>query len=492
MAKGKRRKHSQRIPKSGKNRSSISSHKQVGSELLPPFVAMGDQSNTVHSSWMDDRLPEMLWAALIAFSAERALALGQFRRILDFVAEHGQKQDLHDLTLTGIANLVDALRSELIRFIAKPPQVSQALSSLLLFDSLPGKKEWQEHLPEPKSSTETLMGSVGATLWHQSQMATDCRWVRLMAMILAGKVHPLPESADELFKYPNEYDERKVRPSVRAMEIACSPPEEQDLTWPQAFWHETWIKTPCFQVSSQYKQPHIDSNVNREHISELRETLESHWQGTHVTTTVDAKHDAIFGMALYCLRILEEMLGIGIGTSILGRLGLRTILEVRVNLGYLLRVDSPELWKKWRKYGAGQAKLNAIKFDFDLDPPKFIDIESIEHIASEDIWDEYLTVNLASWSGRDLRRMSERAGLKNSYDQHYSWTSAYSHGMWGAVRESCFQTCGNPLHRLHRYPQRMPLQDTIDDAVLLVDEIIQEVDMAYPTFERRLSSQIRS
>ena len=366
MAKGKRRKHSQRIPKSGKNRSSISSHKQVGSELLPPFVAMGDQSNTVHSSWMDDRLPEMLWAALIAFSAERALALGLFRRILDFVAEHGQKQDLHDLTLTGIANLDDALRSELIRFIAKPPQVSQALSSLLLFDSLPGKKEWQEHLPEPKSSTETLMGSVGATLWHQSQMATDCRWVRLMAMILAGKVHPLPESADELFKYPNEYDQRKVRPSVRAMEIACSPPEEQDLTWPQAFWHETWIKTPCFQVSSQYKQPHIDSNVNREHISELRETLESHWQGTHVTTTVDAKHDAIFGMALYCLRILEEMLGIGIGTSILGRLGLRTILEVRVNLGYLLRVDSPELWKKWRKYGAGQAKLNAIKFDFDL------------------------------------------------------------------------------------------------------------------------------
>ena len=441
---------------------------------------------------MDDRLPEMLWASLIAFSTDRFHALGQFRRILTFVAEHEQKEDLHELTLTGIANLDDGLSGELIRFITVPPEVSQALSPLLLFDSLPGKNEWLQFLPEPKLSTETLMGSVGVTLWHQSQMATDCRWVRLMAKVFAGKIHPQHESADELLKYPDEHDQRKVRPTVRAMEIACSGPEEQDLTWPQAFWHEAWVKTSCFQVTSQYNQPHIDSSVSREAISELRESLESHWQDTHTTTAVDARHDAVFGMALYCLRILEEMLGIGIGTSILGRLGLRTILEVRVNLGYLLRVDSPELWRKWRKYGAGQAKLNAIKFDFDLDPPKFIDVESIEHIASEDIWDEYLTVNLASWSGRDLRRMSEGAGLKNSYDQHYSWTSAYSHGMWGAIRESCFQTCGNPLHRLHRYPQRMPLQDTIDDAVLLLDKILQEVDIAYPTFERRLSRQIEN
>ena len=263
--------------------------------------------------------------------------------------------------------------------------------------------------------------------------------------------------------------------------------KRKDLTWPQAFWHEAWVKTYCFQVTNQHRQPHIDSSVSREDISELRESLESHWQDTHTTTAVDARHDGVFGMALYCLRTLEEMLGIGIGNSILGRLGLRTILEVRVNLRYLLVENSPKLWKNWREYGSGQAKLNAIKFDFDLDPPKFIDIETIEHIASEDFWDEYLAVNLASWSGRDLRKMSETTKLKDSYDKHYSWTSAYSHGMWGAIRESCFQTCGNPLHRLHRYPQRMPLQDTVDDAVLLVDEIIQEVDVAYPTFERRLS-----
>ena len=191
-------------------------------------------------------------------------------------------------------------------------------------------------------------------------------------------------------------------------------------------------------------------------------------------------------MAFYCLRILEEMMGIGIWNSVLGRLGLRTILEIRINLKFLLVEDDPDLWKKWREYGAGQAKLNALKFDESIDPPKYIDVESIEQIASEDKQVEFLNVNLANWSGSDLRKTSEGVNLKDTYDQFYSWTSGYSHGMWGAIRESCYQICVNPLHRLHRYPERRSLQDTVDDAAILVDEIIQHMSETYPPFLPRL------
>jgi hypothetical protein len=219
--------------------------------------------------------------------------------------------------------------------------------------------------------------------------------------------------------------------------------------------------------------------------------LEEHWTSTHSTTAVNPKHDAIFGMAFYCLRILEELMGIGIAVSVLGRLGLRTIFETRVNLKYLLLQDNPDLWKNWRLYGAGQAKLSALKFEEGIEPPKFIDIESIEDIAGEDIWEEYLSISLASWSGLDLRKLSEKADLKVSYDKHYSWTSAYAHGMWGAVRESCFQTCGNPLHRLHRYPERQMLADTLSDAVALVDEVLTDLSEMYPDFDHRLQNNPR-
>jgi len=183
------------------------------------------------------------------------------------------------------------------------------------------------------------------------------------------------------------------------------------------------------------------------------------------------------------------MLGICISEGILGRLGLRTILETHINLRYLLSKDKEELWKKWRVYGAGQAKLNALRFDVDMDAPRHIDIESVEQIAGEDVWEEFLTINLGSWSGLDLRKISENAGLKPTYDQHYSWVTGYSHGSWAQVRETCYQTCGNPLHRLHRYPERSSLPDVIFDAVQLVDEVLSDLDSAYPGFSFRIFSE---
>jgi hypothetical protein len=157
-----------------------------------------------------------------------------------------------------------------------------------------------------------------------------------------------------------------------------------------------------------------------------------------------------------------------------------------LTLRYLIYKNDKELWKKWRKYGAGQAKLNALRFDVDLEAPKHIRVETLEEIAGEDIWEEYLTIELGSWSGIDLRKMSENSGTKETYDSHYSWTSGYVHGTWGSVRESGFNICANPLHRLHRYPSRNPLKDTVSDAVKIVDFILNNLSEVYPKFERRL------
>ena len=434
-------------------------------------------------------MPDLLWAALVISSVDREYALAHFRRILNFIGEHEQKEQIHDITLTSIADLEDTVRTELVRVIVEPTEVSSALSSLLFFDALPGRECWEKHLPQVEPDLDRLMVAVSAVLPHQSQQATDCRWLRLMTKAAAGKMFlPREEAhlADELLNYPNKYDQHQVRPTIRAMEGAISSFNAPDLTWPTAFWNESRVKTGCIKAPQQDSQPSFDGTVTRQNISEIRNHLEEHWQQTYPTTAIDHKHDAVFGMAFYCLRILEEMMGIGIWNSVLGRLGLRTILETRINLNYLLVKDDPALWRKWREYGAGQAKLNALKFDESIDPPKYIDVASIEQIASEDKREEFLSVNLASWSGRDLRRVSEEVNLKDTYDQFYSWTSGYSHGMWGSIRESCYQICANPLHRLHRHPQRMPLHDTVDDAAMLVDEVIQHVDEAYPTFGQRL------
>ena len=485
IAKRKKNKQKRVSSKSGKNRLSLSDHKRVGNRLLTPTLDLPIE----FASWINDRLPEMLWAALIVGTVSRDDALSHFQRIIDFIARHEQKEQLHDLTITGIAGLGEPLRSEFISFIAKPPEVSRALSTLLFFDALPGRKCWGMHLPSAEPDVDSLMRSVGSALLHQSQQATDCRWLRVMAEAAAGKLILTEKTAylaDEVSNYPNKYDQEKVRSMVRAFEGAISSSETSDLAWSKAFWDESLVKTRCIRYKRESDQPVLDGTVTRQAISQLYSRLEDHWQQTLSTTAIDPKHDAVFGMTFYCLRILEEMMGVAIWNSVLGRLGLRTISEVRINLKFLLDENKPDLWAKWREYGAGQAKLNALKFDEYIDAPKYMDLARIEQIASEDKQELFVEINLGSWNGLDLRKASEQVDLKNAYDQFYSWTSGYSHGMWGPIRESCFQLCVNPLHRLHRCPERSSLPDTVDDAAMLVDEVIQHVDDTYPSFEWRL------
>ena len=465
----------------------LSGHKQRGGQLLPPITQLGEKLQI--TSWMDDRLPEMIWAGLIITTLGRERALSQFKEIFKFIQAHDQREQLDDLSLSGIAQIEQPLREELIGFIAGLPIVGSALSALLMFDGLPSRTDWERHLPPEEPPVRSLMVTVAEMLYHQTTTSTDCRWLRIMGMLASGKLSFDPDLRnvpEGWLKYPADFDE--VLGSVRTMEQSLSHPpgKAADLTWPNAFWSESFENTPCMLTLDQTADSSDHEPVTRQGLRSVVDQLEQHWRRTHTTTRVDPKHDAVFGMAFYCLRILNDSLGIGISKSILGRLGLRTILETRVNLSYLLKQDDPALWETWRRYGAGQAKLNLLKFEDSVEPPSYIDVDTLDHIASEDIWQEFVTVNLGSWNKMDLRKTSERAGVKDVYDQHYPWTSSYSHAMWGAIRESSYQTCANPLHRLHRYPSMQPLDDCLQDAAELVDEILELLDREYPTFSQRL------
>ncbi len=466
-----------------RNRTPISGHARIGNELRPPFTKLEKMSLV---SWKDERLPEMLWAALIRVAFTQDQALGEFRRLLNFISKHPKKEQLSDITITGISKLDDSVREELIAFLIARPETASALTTLRLFHTLPARQTWDKLLPDTKPDTGLLMRATGALLWNQSQEATDCRWVRIMALLLTGELNVPQSTAAELFGYPNEGDQGSVRSSIRATEISF-PCEDRE--WSQNFWKEAWESTSCMELTPLKEVVTPEMVVTRASISELLDHLKQHWLKTHLTTAIDAKHDAVFGMAFYAIRLLEELLSIGIGTSVLGRLGLRTILEVHISLRFLLVRNDQTLWSKWRSFGAGQAKLNSLRFDDAVDAPKYLSIENIDQIAKEDIWEELLIINIGSWSGLDLRHLSEQAGLKDIYDKYYSWTSGYVHGTWGPIRESCFVTCGNPLHRLHRYPETHSLPDAVCDATMLVDNILDDLEKPYPGLSQRLRAK---
>ena len=314
MPKSKKRK-----PNRDRNRSQISQHKRTGKQLVPPFIhTLGDKLQT--ASWMNDRLPEMLWAALILASTERNRAFDEFKRILDFVAGHKRKAELNNLSISGIAELQGELRQEVIKFITDNRETARALSTLTMFEDLPGKDDWEGSLSDFQPNIELLMTAVANTLYHQSPASTDCRWLWTMGVAAAGQLRlnrSLEALTETMLNYPDLEPGAPEGARIRAAEGGLAGLMSPESKWPTAFWQETWESTPCFMLANDSATKEIETATTRQEINGLTSKLKEHWENTHSTTAIDAKHDAMFGMAFYALRVLTEMMAFGTSNGIL-------------------------------------------------------------------------------------------------------------------------------------------------------------------------------
>jgi hypothetical protein len=441
----------------------------------------------------------MLWAALLIAHLPRDYALSIIREVAGYAEKfRGSKEHL-DITLSGMARLDTVDTEAIVGILTSQADRRRVLRPLALLEDLPAREHWCNALetPDEAEDWELLKVAVALILDHASQEATDCRWARVLFVMAAGKLlFPQEESAEEVAKeinyYPHYGDMRKVRPSVRSTEGFLGGVAEHTPTPPgfaPKFWSQCMRETTCVAEPLPVGNEMVSAGTTLERVDDIYSKLVEHASATRNTTAVDARHDAVFGIGLYALSVLKELLLIGAGNMISARMSLRTLLECFVTLAYLVKRDSAELWRAYRAFGAGQVKLAFIKLNESEGKVGYVKTESLERLANEDMWQEFLPINLGHWEKTSLRAMSQQADVKERYDQYYGWTSAFSHGHWGAVRDTVLQTCQNPLHRLHRIPRatRRPLEDVVPDACRIVDQVLAEVSKAYPRFEARVS-----
>jgi hypothetical protein len=490
---------------SSKNESTLSQHKRLGKELTPPFLTIG---NLRYCSWIDERLPEMLWAVLVVGNLDREEALPFFRYLGGYVEHH---PECADVTLSGIASLTQEQRRGFIAAATSySEKVTAVLRPLLRFPDLPGKAEWVAALGigEDSEDCEKLTNGVAKTIWHQSEGATDCRWIRFLCQILGGKVKfsqsipSVEESLRGVLEYPNYGDLRHIRPFIRAGEMARPGDESQSSAWPKHFWDYCFQHTACIpeeavneRLKNRQRKLGEELEVGRKHFYKetavVRNKVIDHFVQTSQTSAIDSRHEGSFGLALYGLTLFIELLFYRAPLSIIGRLGMRALAEVYITFKYLLKKEKtePAIWDTYRDYGTGQLKLIYLKLKELNAELSSIEIEELNDLANEDRWVEFTPINLGHWDAENLRKMSEEVGLKDLYDKYYGYTSGFMHGAWGAVREAIYQKCVNPLHRFHRLPEfNLPLMPSVtEDARQIANEILECLCEAYPGFDARLT-----
>jgi hypothetical protein len=233
-----------------------------------------------------------------------------------------------------------------------------------------------------------------------------------------------------------------------------------------------------------------DVNAMTEEGTQLYTHLAKHFHESIETTDIDPRLDGAFGICLYAILLHITLLSSGSHQRVQGRFFIRTIVELFVTLSFLAKNDNSTFWRRYRMYGNGQAKLAYLKLvDLsDAEIPSYVKIDELEQLANEDRWQEFVEIDLGSWAKKDLRRMSEEAGVKDVYDRFYSWPSGYVHGHWMAVRDSVFDLCVNPLHRYHRIPTapRIDMESVAIDIVKLINLTLDLLSKLYPPFTPRL------
>ena len=486
------KKRSRRRKSSSANHSTLGQHKQQGKNLIPPLAQI---HNMQLSSWVRERLPEFLWAILLVVHLPREEALDIFRCVAKYIGELAEEDKFSNVTHTALSTLPSQKLDDVLSIITANPEQKEVLLPLLLFNNLPGRDAWVRALDNDDVSDlwEPLMEAVARTLDHQSQESTDCRWLKLLCLGCAGKLRlPSQEEIAYILRYPDYGDMRMVRPFIRSTEGAISSMDPKPVEWTAKFWGECLTRTPCFPLSSDVTGDILSAGTTTQRLDEVYNLLARHAYETRITSDIDARHDTVFGVGLYSLGILQELLRVGNCYSIIGRTALRTVVECHISLAYLAKKDNADLWQSYRVFGAGQSKLAFLKLEESGVKPSFVNVQMLERLANEDMWLEFQPINVGHWEKTNLRQMSETASVKADYDQFYNWSSTFTHGHWGAVRDAVFDTCGNPLHRLHRIPLRSvrALPDVIPDACHLVDKILALVSQLYPEFPHRVFQKI--
>jgi len=483
------KKNRKKRPAQGDNGTPLARHKRVGSQLVPPLAQI---PNSLATSWIDDRLPEVLWATLLITHLKRDVALGIFRSVGNFCRTTSCTADVSHTALSGLARQ-DI--SSLLRLICPTKEARYALSPLLLFPQLPAYENWCEVLGFETSrlAWDLLATSVMKTLDHQSQEATDCRWLKVIIPAICGKLI-FREGKDEqlvkeLAEYPYYGDPCKVRPSVRSLEMFSAPGviQKDKTVWPTTFWTHCLTETGCEVLRSSKEAASMITTPNSDDVSKLQESLCAHFMSTISATTADAKHDTVFGLAAYALQLLHEALLNSQSGPISSRLVVRSLTECLINLAYLHKRNDPELWDNYRRYGSGRAKLSFLKLQDAEHIPRYVSVDLLERLANEDTWQEFVKIELGHWAKSDLRKMSIDSGTKDWYDKYYEWSSAFSHGQWGAIREVCFEQCYNPLHKYHRIlgGTEPLLPQAYDDAIRICNATLDLVNEIYPGFWAR-------
>ncbi len=445
-------------------KTELNRHNRLGKILITPLNhAFVEKVSKV--SWYPNILPDYLWLAICFLPETRQdtmAALVDALKIVDELNRH--KSPLPRFQF--LASIPETTFERLVTPFVKNELIASNLASMKVLPQFPSKKRWDAILPEvdPEGAYQILARAVALATFHQGQSATDIAFVIYAFFLRADRLRMPPERLKDVAEVMNGYPENPTDPRrsmFRAMRNGIHGQIYSELSnrhtpWSDRFWKWGKKNTACIE-------PPTPSSSSDGEIAQLqRRTIEILQDNDAVLygyldedeggVQRDHRREVIAGMYFYASTVCASCISDSPFSAQNHLTTSRILSDIVLSLNYLLRSDDSEIWEKFKAYGYGRYKLFHLKAEDLSARPSVYDEMRFSDIVDEYAFIEFVDINLGSFFKKNMREIALDLDMKEFYDSHYSWTSAFVHAEWGALRALNFKICANPLHRFHYIP----------------------------------------
>lgn len=435
--------------------STLEQHKFKRGKFTTPFNdAFGDKLQL--SSWGSERLPEYLWIGLILKKHGRSKGLQKCYWILKKL--HDALPNINFPTISNIFTLEDVNQQLFWEFV-EHVSGQESLSPLTLIYTYRNypifNKIFQTSL-DYKEQIHSIEAVLKDAYYHQTEFATDIRFVVLYFELMQGRTHIPKDTFDEICKYPllEHSDEQMhlIRPLIRSMEIArvnisnC----ETDKSNLILFWKMVSEMSDCELYTINYETLVENPETYLNYLHEIFTYLD------RITATLEplsTRNIVLCGIATYAYKRICELVDHQLYNEISGRNIIRNIIEDYIMMKYLLKheKEKPTIWDEYQYYGIGLYKL--VMERERSNPCSFkdghVNYVLLQCLVNEYRDEEFIDIDTSYFDKQNIRLKAKDVGEEELYGLFYDYDSSFEHGLWGAIRESSLLKCDNPAHQFH-------------------------------------------
>lgn len=436
-------------------KSKLSEHKQIKKLLVTPFNQTLGKMVTF-KAWQF-RLPNLLWLAVIINKYGHIEGLAKCYHIIEFM-EHSNIK-INDLKISSILNLDDKQKEILFNYINTICKDKILDCLCLVIDDKIFREKFYKIRNTSDIRIKQLEEIVRECFPKYSYLGSDLRFFFSYHLAFIGKLKLMSESFtvkntfNEYYKLDHSDPRMELyRSDVRALELSFSMISDNE-EYAKVFWEKVSNFSECdlylmdFGKGDKFKMNEFYNDVEKE----LHNFISNNFDRKN-----EEKFIVISGLFTYAVKILRDVCDNNLHNTISSRILLRTIIDVFINIKYLIFLEkgNPNVWREFQDYGLGKYKLIYKKAEekYKINENSHLTPKLLEAIVNDSFEEETMDIDLGYFDKTSIIKKFEDVGEKELYDTLYDYDVSYSHAHWGAIRESSMLKCDNVLHQLHISP----------------------------------------